>query len=125
MWDPHNRDVYISAVTNKNAPNATVLAALTLLYACSTVGLAREWDMVLTLIPENGHSVLDLLDSPSIDFGTSIVVKQLAVDMGLVIADALLVSLTALPSRSYMLISCRYGGATGSGGAPFASSCRR
>ncbi len=25
--------------------------------------------MVLTLIPENGHSVLDLLDSPSIDFG--------------------------------------------------------
>ena len=104
MWDAHNRNIYISAVANKNAPNSTVFAALALLYACSTVGLAREWDMVLTLIRANGRSVVDILDSPSIDFGTSIVVKQLAVDMGLVIADALLVRLAALPSKSYQLI---------------------
>ena len=60
--------------------------------------------MVLTLIRANGRSVLDILDSPSLDFGTSIVVKQLAVDMGLVIADALLVRLATLPSKSYQLI---------------------
>ena len=79
-------------MTSENSRNPKVLAALTLLYGCSTLGLVRQWDGIVTLIGIDGQSLVDIFTAPSLGFGTSIIAKELAVDMGLVVADVLLVS---------------------------------
>lgn len=75
-------DDHLPAVTSENARNSKVLAALTLLYACNALGLVRQWDGIIAMVGID----------PGTDFGLSVIAKQLAVEMGLVIADALLVS---------------------------------
>lgn len=76
-------DVHLPAVTNENARNPMVLSALTLLYACNVLGFVKQWDEIFINVVGTDSST---------GIGLSFIAKQLLVEMGLVLADALLVS---------------------------------
>lgn len=70
-------------MTTENARNPMVLSALTLLYACNVLGFVKQWDEIFINVVGTDSST---------GFGLSFIAKQLLVEMGLVLADALLVS---------------------------------